>query len=116
MRFAIWMFVCLCSSAGCSVTGFRTVPDGLTTPSQLRSAAAVARAEAEALDAVADEQQGVIDRTVATVQNVADQLGAPAVLTGLIGAGAGFMVPTPGQRRRERVAASEAKSGGTPTP
>jgi hypothetical protein len=79
-------------------------------PSQLRSAAAVARAEADALEQIADQNEGVIRQMVGTAQSAAESLGAPAVLTGLLGAGAGFMVPTPGQRRREKVAAAEAKA------
>ena len=106
MRYGIWMLACLLSSGGCTVRGFSNLPDGATTSSQLR------RAEADALDQIADQRQDVIDRTIATVQGVADQIGAPAVLTGLLGAGAGFFVPTPGQRRRERVAAAEAKTSG----
>jgi len=79
-------------------------------PSTLRSAAAVARAEADALDQIADQNEGVIRQVVGTVQQAAESLGAPALLTGLIGAGAGFVVPSPGQRRRERLAAAEAKA------
>jgi len=66
---------------------------------------------------VADQQEGVIRQVVGTVQQAAESLGAPAIVTGLIGAGAGFMVPTPGQKRREKVAAAEAKAvdGSKPT-
>jgi hypothetical protein len=73
----------------------------------------VARAEADALEQIADQNEGVIRQMVGTAQSAAESLGAPAVLTGLLGAGAGFLVPTPGQRRREKVAAAEAKA--TPT-
>jgi len=116
MRFVILMCVSAGLSCGCSVQGFRTVPDGLTTPTQLRSAAAVARAEAEALDAVAAEQQGAIDTTVAAIRDTVSQMvpgagGVPDALWGVLGLGAGWMVPTPGQRRRERVAASEGRLG-----
>lgn len=111
MRFVILICVCLASS-GCSVNGFSNIPDGPTTPSQLRSAAAVARAEATALEEVADQQEGVIRSVVGAAQSAAESLGAPAIVTGLIGAGAGFVVPTPGQRRREKAAAAEAKSDG----
>lgn len=111
MRFVILICVCLASS-GCSVNGFSNLPDGPTTPSQLRSAAAVARAEATALEEVADQQEGVIRSVVGAAQSAAESLGAPAIVTGLIGAGAGFVVPTPGQRRREKAAAAEAKSDG----
>ena len=107
MRYGIWMCGLVALSSGCSVNGFRTVPDGLTTPSQLRSAAAVARAEADALDQIAEEREGAIQQVIQTAQGVADQLGAPAVLTGLLGAAGGWLVPTPGQRRRERVAKAE---------
>lgn len=111
MRYVISMCVLVVLSYGCTVRGFQNVPDGPTSPSQLRSAAAIARAEATALEEVADQQEGVIRQVVGTVQQMADSLGAPAVLTGLLGAGAGFMVPTPGQRRRERIAQAEGKLG-----
>ena len=79
-------------------------------PSQLRSAAAVARAEADALDQIADQNEGVIRQVIGTAQQAAESLGAPAILTGLMGAAGGFLVPTPGQRKREKVAAAEAAS------
>lgn len=78
---------------------------------QLREGAAVARAEATALDDLADIQESTIRRIAANAGQVAETIGAPAVVSGLIGAGAGFMVPTPGQRRRERVAKAEGKTG-----
>lgn len=111
MRYAIWMCGLVVLSSGCSVNGFRSVPDGLTTPSQLRSAAAVARAEADALDQIAEEREGAIQQVIQTAQGVADQIGAPALLTGLLGAAGGWLVPTPGQRRRERLATSEGRLG-----
>jgi hypothetical protein len=116
MRYAILTCVLAVLSSGCHVKGFRTVPDGLSSPVQLRSAAAVARAEAQALDAVAAEQQGMIDNTVQMVRDTVTQVvpqagGLPDALWGLLGLGAGWMVPTPGQKRRERVAASEGRLG-----
>jgi len=108
MRYAILTCVFLGLSTGCSVRGFSNLPDGPATPSTLRSAAAVARAEADALDQIADQNEGVIRQVIGAAQQAADGLGAPAVVTGLIGAAGGFLVPTPGQRRRERVAAAEA--------
>ena len=106
----------LLSSTGCVVRGFQQVPDGPTSPPQLRIAAAVARAEAEALDAAAAEQQGTIDNTVALLKDTVQQIvpqggGIPDALWGLLGLGAGWMVPTPGQKRRERVAAAETRLG-----
>jgi hypothetical protein len=110
MRYAILTCVFLGLSTGCSVRGFSNLPDGPATPSTLRSAAAVARAEADALDQIADQNEGVIRQVVGAVQQAADGLGAPAIVSGLIGAAGGFLVPTPGQRRREKVAAAEAAS------
>lgn len=108
--FVIWTTVFLTLSAGCTVRGFQNVPDDRpTTPGQLRSAAAVARAEAQALDAIADQQEGVIRDAFQALQKGVEAVGSPAVLTGLIGAAGGFLVPSPGQRRREKLAAAEAK-------
>lgn len=106
----------LLNSTGCVVRGFQQVPDGPTSPPQLRIAAAVARAEAEALDAAAAESQGTIDNTVALVRDTVREIvpqggGIPDALWGLLGLGAGWMVPTPGQKRRERVAAAETRLG-----
>ena len=70
----------------------------------------MARAEADALDQIADQNEGVIRQVLGAAQQAADSLGAPALLTGLMGAAGGFLVPTPGQRRREKVAAAEAAS------
>lgn len=109
MRYGISIFACLLLSSGCSVRGFQNVPDGPTIPSQLRAAASTARAEATALEAIADQQEGVIRQVIGAAQSAAESLGAPALMTGLIGAGAGFIVPTPGQRRREKVAKSEGE-------
>ena len=98
---------------GCTLKGFANVPEGqLTTPTQLRSAAAVARAEAQALDQIADNQEGFIRDMLSKVQGAAESLGAPALLTGLLGGAAGFLTPTPGQRRRQDQAKAEGKLEG----
>jgi hypothetical protein len=80
-------------------------------PSTLRSAAAVARAEADALDQIADQNEGIIRQVIGAAQQAASGLGAPAVLTGLLGAAGGFLVPTPGQRKREAIAESKGRLG-----
>lgn len=116
MRYGILICAFLFLNSGCSVQGFTNIPDGPTTPGQLRSAAAIARAEAAALDEVADQQEGVIRQVVGAAQSAAESLGAPAIVTGLIGAGAGFIVPTPGQRRREKVAKAEGAAESTVRP
>jgi hypothetical protein len=116
MRYGIWILACLCLNSGCSVRGFSNVPDGPTSPTQLRAAAATARAEASALEAIADQQEGVIRQVLGAAQSAAESLGAPAVLTGLIGAAGGFLVPTPGQKRREKVAKAEGAVESTARP
>ena len=100
----------LCSSVGCSVTGFRPIPDGPTTPGQLRAGAAVARAEADALDAIADQQEGVIRETLGAASAIADAAGAGPFAGLALGGLAGWLVPTPNQRRREKLAAAEEKA------
>ena len=70
----------------------------------------MAKAEAPALEAIADQQEGVIRSTLATVQQAAEGLGAPALLTGAMGAAGAYFLPSPGQRRREKLAAAEAKA------
>jgi len=109
MRCVISISVLVALNTGCSVRGFSNLPDGPAMPSTLRSAAAVARAEADALDQIADQNEGVIRQVVGAAQQAAESLGGSAVLTGLLGAAGGFLVPTPGQRRREKLAEDRAK-------
>jgi len=107
-----------CSSTACSVKGFPQLDGKFHTPQQLRSAAAIATAQGRALTEIADQQQGMITSVLETAQGVAAGVGAPAVLTGLLGAAGGFLVPTPGQRRRQQLAKQEgeieAKRSGQP--
>ena len=103
------IIVFLCSSIGCSVKGFPQLDGTFHTPQQLRSAAAIATAQGQALNEIADQQQGMISGMLETAQGVAEGLGAPAVLTGLLGAAGGFLVPTPGQRRRQQLAKQEGE-------
>jgi len=101
--------VFLCLNTGCSVKGFPQLDGTFHTPQQLRSAAAIATAQGQALNEIADQQQGMITSVFETAQGVAEGLGAPAVLTGLLGAAGGFLVPTPGQRRRQQLAKTEGE-------
>lgn len=80
-------------------------------PGQLRAGAAVARAEADALDAIADQQEGVIRQAFDAAGAIAEASGAGPLAGLALGGAAGWLVPTPGQRRREKVAAAEAKAG-----
>jgi hypothetical protein len=116
MRYAILICGCLVWNTGCSVRGFSNLPDGPAMPSTLRSAAAVARAEADALDQIADQNEGIIRQVIGAAQSAASGLGAPAVLTGLLGAAGGFLVPTPGQRKREAIAESKGRLGASVEP
>lgn len=98
--------------SGCSVKGFPQLEGDFHSPGQLRSAAAIAKAQGMALEEIADQQQGMIQSVLQTAEGVAGSLGAPAVLTGLLGAAGGFLVPTPGQRRREALKRSEGLAEG----
>ena len=105
-----------------AATGCRALPSGefldpipTDDPSALEQAAIIAEAKATMYDNLAQSAAGRWTRLVEGVQGAAEGLGAPAVLTGLLGAAGGFLVPTPGQRRRERVAKAEGESIGAGT-
>ena len=98
--------------SGCSVRGFPQLEGDFHSPGQLRSAAAIAKAQGQALKEIADQQQGMIQSVLQTAEGVAGSLGAPAVLTGLLGAAGGFLVPTPGQKRREALKRSQGLAEG----
>lgn len=98
--------------SGCSVKGFPQLEGDFHTPGQLRSAAAIAKAQGQALEEIADQQQGMIQSVLATAEGVAGSLGAPAVLTGLLGAAGGFLVPTPSQKKRIAQAKREGEVEG----
>ncbi len=114
MRYAILALVVL---GGCRALPSDDFMDPIPTgdPVALREAAIVSEAKATAYSRLADEAAGRWDRLVEGAQEAAEGLGAPAVLTGLLGAAGGFLVPTPGQRRRERVAKAEGESIGAGT-
>ena len=98
--------------SACSVKGFPQLEGDFHSPGQLRSAAAIAKAQGMALEEIADQQQGMIQSVLATAEGVAGSLGAPAVLTGLLGAAGGFLVPTPAQRKRVAQAKREGEVEG----
>ena len=94
---------------GCQVKGFQYLPDGVSTPAQMRAAASTARAEADALDNLAAQGDDATAKAFGFAEEAAAAIGAPAVLGTLLGAGAGFLVPSPGQRKREKVLEEAAK-------
>ena len=103
LALAIWLL------AGCQVSGFAHMKDGLATASQMRAAATSARHEADLLDELADHADDITSRAFSFVEESAAMIGAPAILTGLMGGAAGFLVPSPGQRKREKVLEEAAK-------
>ncbi len=98
--------------SACSVKGFPQLEGDFHSPGQLRSAAAIAKAQGMALEEIADQQQGMIQSVLQTAEGVAGSLGAPAVLTGLLGAAGGFLVPTPAQKKRVAQAKREGEVEG----
>ena len=98
--------------SGCSVKGFPQLEGDFHSPGQLRSAAAIAKAQGMALEEIADQQQGMLQSVLQTAEGVAGSLGAPAVLTGLLGAAGGFLVPTPAQKKRVAQAKREGEVEG----
>lgn len=91
----------LCVSAGCSqVKGFAYADDGVMNATQARQAAAVAQAEADALNSIANEQDRSARQILGAVDTAASTLGAPEIVSGLIGAAATLFVPPPGTRRK----------------
>ena len=103
---AAFFIVC----AGCQVKGFQYLPDGLTTPGQMRAAASTARAEAAALDELASQGDAATARAFSFAGDAAAAIGAPAVLGTMLGGAAGFLVPSPGQRKREKALEAASKS------
>jgi len=96
--------VALTTSSGCSsVTGFRSLSDGQAATPELRKAAATARAEADALDAIADQQSEQLRQAVDGAHGIAESLGAPELVTGLIAGLGGLLVPSPIRRKKPAV-------------
>jgi len=94
--------VALMTSNGCSsVKGFRSLSDGQAATPELRKAAATARAEADALDAIADQQTQQLRDAVDGAHGLAESLGAPELVTGLIAGLGGLLVPSPIRRKKK---------------
>ena len=90
------------TSSGCSsMTGFGSLSDGPATTGELRKAAHVSRAEADAFERMADEQDAELRRTLSTAADLATTLGAPEVVTGLIAGLGGLLLPSPIKRKKK---------------
>lgn len=95
------LIVASMTSSGCSsVNGFRSLSDGQAATPELRKAAATARAEADALDAIADQQSEQLRQAVDGAHGLAESLGAPELVTGLIAGLGGLLVPSPIRRKK----------------
>ena len=100
MRLSLLIGGCLISSGCSQLTGFGSLSDGTTSSSEMRKAAAIARAEADALDQIVAQQDAQFHQAVGATQEVASLLGAPEVASALIGAIAGILVPSPIKRKK----------------
>lgn len=109
-RFALVALVTF-AAAGCRALPSNEFLDPVPVddPVALEQAAIIAEAKASMYDSLAQSASGRWARLIEGAQGAMDGLGAPAVLTGLIGAAGGVMIPTPGQRRRERLAKAEGE-------
>lgn len=89
------------TSSGCStLQGFGSLSDGAAATPDLRKAAATARAEADALDAIADQQSAQLRQAVDGAHDLAASLGAPDLVTGLIAGIAGLLIPSPIRKKK----------------
>lgn len=89
------------SLSGCSnLRGFGSLSDGAAGSTELRQAAATARAEADALDAIADQQTQQIRQAVDGAQQLATTLGAPELITGIIAGIGGLLIPSPIRKKK----------------
>ena len=98
---SLGLIIVLVTLSGCSsLQGFGSLSDGTASTTEMRKAAALARAEADALDQIADQQAQSLQQAIGASQEVASMLGAPEIVTGLIGALAGILVPSPIKRKK----------------
>tara|TARA_Y100001938_G_C7782131_1_gene278401 strand:+ start:98 stop:481 length:384 start_codon:yes stop_codon:yes gene_type:complete len=101
--------VYLASASGCSnVKGFAYADDGVLTAGQARQAAAVAQAEADALNSIANEQDRTAQGILNAVDTAASSVGAPEIVSALIGAAGALFIPPPGSRRKREQAVKDA--------
>jgi hypothetical protein len=88
-------------SSGCSsLQGFGSLSDGTASTTEMRKAAALARAEADALDQIVDQQNAQIRQAVDGAQDLAVSLGAPELITGLIAGLGGLLLPSPIRKKK----------------
>ena len=87
-------------SACSSLQGFGSLSDGAASTTEMRKAAALARAEADALDQIVDQQNAQLRQAVDGAQDLAVSLGAPELITGLIAGLGGLLLPSPIRKKK----------------
>ena len=86
---------------GCSqLSGFGSLSDGTASSSEMRKAAVLARAEADALDQIVAQQDAQYRQAVDGAGDIASMLGAPELVTALIAGVGGLLIPSPIKRRK----------------
>ena len=100
MRSSLLIGGFLILSACSQLSGFGTLSDGTASSSEMRKAAAIARAEADALDQIVEQQDAQFRQAVDGAGNLASALGAPEVVTALIAGVGGLLIPSPIKRKK----------------
>jgi len=97
--------------SGCSsLQGFGSLSDGAASTTEMRKAAALARAEADALDQIADQQSQGLQDALGASQGIAEALGAPEVVTALIAGVGGLLIPSPIRRKKPAFDSSQPEA------
>ena len=98
---SLGLIIGLVTSSGCSsLQGFASLSDGTASTTEMRKAAALARAEADALDQIVDQQNEQVRQAVDGAQDLAVSLGAPELITGLIAGLGGLLLPSPIRKKK----------------
>ena len=93
-----------CTVIGCGqIRGFQYASDGTLTAGEARQAASVAQAEANALNDIADQHDQTTRRVIETTGTILEQVGAPEIISALVGAAAALFVPPPGSRKKKNA-------------
>lgn len=108
MKYLILGFLVL---GGCRALPTNEFVDPIPTmdPNALEEAAIVAEAKAEMYNRLSERAAGFWRGAAQTASEGLGAIGAPAALTGLLGAAGGFLVPSPGERKRVRIAKTEGR-------
>ena len=100
MKYIASIIVLVCLNGCSSVQGFKSTTDGNLGPEEATRAAIVARAEADALEQIAASQYEQRERFVGLAKQASTSLGAPEIVSGLLGALGGLFLPSPIKRKK----------------